>query len=161
MASQPILLTTHWLLTSKFVFGENGHTMVSYTSAKMPASGKQVWRILVVDDEPAVCDAIKMMLKFDGHTVQTANGSKEALSLLEQGKFDLITMDYAMPGMKGDELAAVIKQRLPHQPIIMITAYAEMLKSSDNPLPGVDFIISKPFTLADLREAVARVLPGG
>jgi CheY-like chemotaxis protein len=126
----------------------------------MPAPKNQVWRILVVDDEPAVGDAIKMMLKFDGHAVQTASGSKEALSLLEQGKFDLIITDYSMPGMKGDELAAVIKQRLPHQPIIMISAYAEMLKSSGNPLPGVDFILSKPFFMADLREAMARVLPG-
>ncbi len=126
----------------------------------MPAPGNQARQILVVDDEPAVCDAIKMMLKFDGHKVQTANGSKEALSLLEQGKFDLITVDYALQGMQGDELAAVIKQRLPHQPIIMISAHAEMLKSSGNPLRGVDFIISKPFLLADLRAAVARVLPG-
>jgi CheY-like chemotaxis protein len=126
----------------------------------MPTPGNQVRQILVVDDEPAVCDAIKMMLKFDGHIVQTADGSKAALSLLEQDKFDLIITDYSMPGMKGDELAAVIKQRLPHQPIIMITAYAEMLKSSSNPLPGVDFILSKPFSLANLREAIAGVLPG-
>jgi CheY-like chemotaxis protein len=125
----------------------------------MPAPENQVRQILVVDDEPAVCDAIKMMLKFDGHEVQTANGSKEALSLLERGKFDLITVDYALQGMKGDELAAVIKQRLPHQPIIMITAYAEMLKASGNPLTGVDCVLSKPFLLADLREATARVLP--
>jgi two-component system response regulator FlrC len=148
------------LLTSKFVFEKNEHIIGSCTSATMPTSGNQVWRILVVDDEPAVCDAIKMMLKFDGHEVQTANGSKAALSLLEQDKFDLVITDYAMPGMKGDELAAVIKQRLPHQPIIMITAYAEMFKSSDSALTGVDFIISKPFLLADLREAIARVLPG-
>ena len=126
----------------------------------MPTPGNQVRQILVVDDEPAVGDAIKMMLQFDGHAVQIASGSIEARSLLEQGKFDLIITDYSMPGMKGDELAAVIKQRLPHQPIIMITAYAEMLKSSGDPLPGVDFIISKPFSLADLREAMAGVLPG-
>ena len=126
----------------------------------MSASGNQVRQILVVDDEPAVCDAIKMMLKFDGHAVQTATGSKEALSLLEQGRFDLVTVDYAMVGMKGDELAAVIKQRLPHQPIIMITAYAEILKSSSNPLTGVDFILSKPFSLEALREAIVGVLPG-
>jgi hypothetical protein len=42
----------------------------------------------------------------------------------------------------------------------MISAYAEMLKSSSNPLPGVDCIISKPFLRADLREAIARLLPG-
>ena len=124
----------------------------------MPASRNQVRHILVVDDEPAVCDAIKMMLKFDGHEVQTANGGKEALSLLEQGKFDLVTVDYAMAGMKGDELAAAVKQRLPHLPILMITAYAEMLKSSGDPLAGVDFIISKPFLLEDLRGAMATVL---
>jgi CheY-like chemotaxis protein len=126
----------------------------------MSASGNHARRILVVDDEPAVCDAIKMMLKFDGHEVQTANGSKEALSLLEKGKFDVITVDYAMVGMRGDELAAAIKKRLPHQPIIMITAYAEMLKSSGNTLAGVDFIISKPFMLEDLRKAVAGVSSG-
>jgi two-component system response regulator FlrC len=126
----------------------------------MPAPGKQARQILVVDDEPAVCDAIKMMLEFDGHEVRTANGSKRALSLLEQGKFDLITVDYAMVEMKGDELAAIIKQRLPQLPILMITAYAEMLKASGNPLTGVDGIISKPFMLEDLRQAIARVLPG-
>ena len=131
-----------------------------FIPGQMPTPGNQVRRILVVDDEPAVRDAIKMMLQFDRHEVQTAHGSKEALSLLEQGKFDLIVTDYSMPGMKGDELAAVIKQRLPHQPIIMISAYAEMLKSSGNPLTGVDFIISKPFMLADLREAIAGVLTG-
>jgi CheY-like chemotaxis protein len=147
------------LLTSKFAFEENGHTIPSYISATMPASKNQVRRILVVDDEPAVGDAIKMMLKFDGHEVQTANGGKEALSLLEQGKFDLVTVDYAMVGMKGDELAAIIKQRLPHLPILMITAYAEMMKSSGSPLTGVDGIISTPFLLEDLRKAIAEVLP--
>ena len=44
----------------------------------------------------------------------------------------------------------------PNQPVVLITAYAEMLKSSDNPLPGVDFIVSKPFLLENLREAVEK-----
>jgi CheY-like chemotaxis protein len=125
----------------------------------MPAPGNNAWRILVVDDEPAVCDAIKMMLEFDGHKVQTARGGKEALSLLEQNLFDLVTVDYAMVGMKGDELAAAIKQRLPRQPVIMITAYAEMLKSDGNSLSAVDFVVGKPFLLEDLRGAIDRVLP--
>jgi hypothetical protein len=41
----------------------------------------------------------------------------------------------------------------------MITAYAEMLQSSGHPLPGVDFLIGKPFLLENLREAIAKVLP--
>ena len=117
-------------------------------------------RILVVDDEAFVCDAVKMMLAFDGHRVETANSAKEALTLFEKEKFDLVITDYAMPEMKGDELAAAIKSRAPNQPIVMITAYAEMLQASGNPLSGVDFVISKPFLLENLREAIVKVLPG-
>ena len=116
-------------------------------------------RILVVDDEPFVCDAVKMMLNFDGHVVETARNGKEALALFEEGKFDLVITDFAMPMMKGDELAAAIKARAPRQPIVMITAYAEMLQSSGNPLNGVDLIISKPFLLENLRQAIAKVTP--
>src|SRR5712671_1619687 len=116
-------------------------------------------RILVVDDEPFVCDAVKMMLTFDGHVVETASNGRDALAIFEVGKFDLVITDFAMPTMKGDELAAAIKARSPKQPIVMITAYAEMLQSSGNPLTGVDFVISKPFLLENLREAIAKVAP--
>ena len=116
-------------------------------------------KILVVDDEPFVCDAVKMMLTFDGHVVETASNGKEALEMFEVGKFDLVITDYAMPTMKGDELAAAIKARAPKQPVVMITAYAEMLQASGNKLAGVDFVISKPFLLENLREAVARATP--
>ena len=61
-------------------------------------------RILVVDDEPLVCDAVKMMLEFDGHVVETAPNGKDALALLERSKFDLVITDFEMPMMKGDEL---------------------------------------------------------
>src|SRR5215831_16680071 len=115
-------------------------------------------KILVVDDEPFVCDAVKMMLEFDGHDVHTANNAKEALERFDQGRFDLVITDFAMPVMKGDELAAAIKARSPGQPVIMITAYAEMLRSSKNTLPGVDCLISKPFLLDDIRGAIAKVL---
>jgi CheY-like chemotaxis protein len=120
----------------------------------VPAFPKR--RILVVDDEPFVCDAVKMMLNFDGHVVETANNGMEALALFDKGKFDLVITDFAMPNMKGDELAAAIKARSPKQPVVMITAYAEMLQSSGTPLKGVDFVISKPFLLENLREAIIK-----
>jgi len=116
-------------------------------------------RILVVDDEPLVCDAVKLMLDFDGHDVETAYNGKEALAMIEAGKFDLVITDYEMPGMKGDELASVIKARDMKQPVVLITAYAELLQSSGNPLTGVDWLISKPFLLENLREAIAKVTP--
>jgi CheY-like chemotaxis protein len=113
--------------------------------------------ILVVDDEPLVCDAVKMMLAFDGHAVETACNGKEALALFDREKFDLVITDFSMPAMKGDELATAIKARDPKQPVVMITAFAEMLQSSSTPLRDVDYVISKPFLLENLREAIAKV----
>jgi CheY-like chemotaxis protein len=114
-------------------------------------------RILVVDDDPQVCDAVKLMLDFDGHEVRTVSSGKDALAMLERNRFDLVITDFDMPGMKGDELAAAIKARSPKQPVVMITAYAEMVQASGNPLTGVDLVISKPFLLENLREAIAKV----
>jgi CheY-like chemotaxis protein len=115
---------------------------------------KQALEILVVDDEPSVCEAIKMMLEHDGHNVQMANNGSEALVLLEQCRFDLVTTDFSMPGMNGDALAAAIKERLPNQPILMISGNAAREKSSGNPLLAVDLVVSKPFLLEDLRKAI-------
>ena len=118
-------------------------------------------RILVVDDEPFVCDAVKMMLTFDGHEVTTAGGGKEALEVFEPGKFDLVITDFAMPSMRGDELALAIKERVPKQPILMITAYAEMLETAGGKPSAVDCVISKPFMLESLREAITKALSSG
>jgi two-component system response regulator MprA len=115
-------------------------------------------RILVVDDDPVVCDSVMRMLAFDGHQVEMATSGEQALALFEIGKFDLILTDHEMPVMKGEKLAATIKALAPHQPIGMFTGYAEAMQSSDPPLPGVDLVISKPFGLDELRQAVAKLL---
>jgi two-component system response regulator FlrC len=116
-------------------------------------------QILVVDDEPSVRGAIKMLLKHDGHEVRLADSGETALAMFEQDKFDLVITDYSMQGMKGIQLAALIKERRPNQPIIMVTAFADEFKISGRPPEGVDFIISKPFSQKELREAIVRVLP--
>jgi len=113
-------------------------------------------RILVVDDEPFVCDAVKMMLAFDGHKVHTAANGVDALAVYDQHPFDLVITDFEMPVMKGDQLAVAIKERNPEQRVVMITAHAEMLQASGNALKGVDFIIGKPFYLEDLRKAISQ-----
>jgi CheY-like chemotaxis protein len=115
-------------------------------------------KILVVDDEPQVCEAVKMLLEFDGHEVVTAASGKEALALFEHGKFDVVITDYTMPGMKGDELALAIKARAPGQPVVMLTAHAEMLKSEGVPLTGVGQLLNKPFQLTELREAIQKAI---
>jgi CheY-like chemotaxis protein len=120
--------------------------------------GNPARQILVVDDEPAMCRAIMMMLQHFGHNVQTAASGPEALTLLEADRFDLVTTDFLMPGMKGDALAVAIKERLPHLPVLMISANSVTANSFGESLPGVDWVIHKPFSLEDLREAIAKVL---
>ena len=114
-------------------------------------------RIMVVDDDPMVGNAIKMMLEVDGHQVQLVAGGREALERFAIDKFDLVFTDFAMPGMNGHELATAIKARAPEQPIIMITAYADLFLSSQ-PLPNLDYLLSKPCLLSQLREAVEHVM---
>jgi CheY-like chemotaxis protein len=112
-------------------------------------------RILVVDDEPSVGDAVKMLLNFDGHEVEAINNSREALARFKADRFDLVFTDYAMPEMNGDELAAAIKADAPCQPVVMITAHAGNIPRS----PSVDFVVGKPFRLQQLRDAITRVMP--
>jgi CheY-like chemotaxis protein len=112
-------------------------------------------RILLVDDQRSVREAIGLLLRLDAHTVVEAADGVEALALFKPGSFDLVITDFEMPQMKGNELAARIKQACPAQPVLMITAYAELLGGSDN---HIDALLDKPFRLEDLRRAMAELL---
>src|SRR6266446_407339 len=115
-------------------------------------------RILIVDDEPLILYSVKMMLSYDGHTVETANNANEALLAFEKGKFDLVITDYWMSGMKGDELARVIKEKAPRQPVILLTAHAQMIESLARDSTGGDVVVSKPFGHDVLVAAITQVL---
>ena len=112
-------------------------------------------RILLVDDQQSVREAISLLLSLDEHTVIEAGNGVEALDLFRRDQFDLVITDFEMPKMKGNELAARIKQISPAQPILIITAYVEKLGDSDNP---VDAILNKPFELQALRRVMADFL---
>jgi len=113
-----------------------------------------------VDDEPLVCDSITRMLASDEQTVVSAASAEAALAALQHARFDLIIVDYQLPGMKGDEFAAIVKSRNPHLAVVMITAYPETLALAHEQLAGVDLVISKPFGLQELHEAVSKLLGG-
>ena len=117
------------------------------------------YQFLVVDDEPSVGRAIKLILKSDGHDVQTVPSGNAALALLEHRQFDLIITDYAMDGMQGDELASRIKQLRPDQAIIMVTAFADDFNIHGKSSGGAACVLLKPFSIAALKEAIARILP--
>ena len=115
--------------------------------------------ILVVDDESYVRQSIHILLQGDGYVVHDAQNGTEALALFEPNKFDMVFIDYLMPEMRGDQLAAAIKQRAPNQPVVMLTAFLEKFQSADHPPGGVDSVIGKPFALDTLRLALARHAP--
>ena len=98
------------------------------------------------------------MLEFDQRSVKAVANGAEALALCESETFDLVIVDYLMPGMRGDQLALALKERHPNLPIIMITGAAEKQESATGLLPGVDLVIPKPFQFADLRNAVTRLV---
>jgi CheY-like chemotaxis protein len=106
-------------------------------------------RILVVDDEPFVCESVRLMLSYDGHAVETACSGKDALAKYDAERFDLVITDYKMEGMKGDQLAQAIKERAPNKPIILLTAFAPMEKPA-----AIDLVLGKPFYVETLREAL-------
>jgi len=110
-------------------------------------------RILVVDDEPLVCESIRMLLAYDGHRVETACSGEEALKRFGREEFDLVFTDFCMPGMKGDELAAQIKNRAQDKPVILLTAFPP-----SHQVPAIDLVITKPFYLSTLREAIETVM---
>jgi CheY-like chemotaxis protein len=121
------------------------------------SAGASKLRILVVDDEPSVSNAVKLLLQSDGHQVEAVNSGKDALAMFEPGRYDLVFTDFAMPEMKGDKLADAIRMRVPEQPIVMLTAYPGAVPLSAN----VDHVVAKPFRLQHLREAITKVLPEG
>jgi CheY-like chemotaxis protein len=69
--------------------------------------------------------------------------------------FDLVILDLFMPGMQGSQVALRIRDIAPSLPILMITAYLEMLADSDKP---VDAVLGRPFAIDALRRAIAKLL---
>ena len=111
-------------------------------------------RVLVVDDQPGVCDSIRKVLLFDQYEVEAFTNGSEALVAFQRGKFDLVILDYQMPGMTGDELAAKVRTLAPHQRILMITAYGESLAQGGERQVVADSVMSKPFDVEEFRVAV-------
>src|SRR6266853_6276258 len=115
-------------------------------------------RILVVEDDPSARESIILLLRIDRHIVTEARDGNEALDLLSRQSFDVVLLDYAMPGMQGWEVALNIKRITPALPILMVTAYLEKLSGADTP---VDAVLGKPFAMDELRSAIAKlIMPG-
>jgi CheY-like chemotaxis protein len=112
-------------------------------------------RILLVEDDPSALEATKLLLNIDRHTVTEAKDGNEALALVGQQPFDLVVLDFFMPGMHGGEVARRIRHVVPSVPILMVTAYLEKLTGFEKP---VNAVLGKPFAVDDLRGEIAKLL---
>jgi CheY-like chemotaxis protein len=126
-----------------------------------PGEEGRMLRILVVDDEPEVREAISLLLKQEGHRVVVAEGGHGALSAVEAFTFDLVIVDIFMPGMGGLETLDVLREDAPDLPIIVMSGYVD-----GSGAVGPDFFraavergatccLRKPFIREQLIDAVA------
>jgi signal transduction histidine kinase len=117
-------------------------------------------RILIIDDELSVREALADSLAEDGHTVLQAASGPEGLARLAEGAaVDVVVSDLGMPEMTGWDVARAVRMRHPGLPVGLITGWAVALEIGDEERRGVDFIIAKPYTLEALRAAFAGIAP--
>ncbi len=116
--------------------------------------------ILLVDDEEPVRSFLKRGLEMDGHAVSTAENGADALDALTDpgATFDLLVTDIRMPIMDGIALALSAKREKPDLRILLMTGYAEQRERAKNLEAIVTDVLTKPFSLQDIRDAVAKAL---
>jgi two-component system, OmpR family, response regulator MprA len=121
-------------------------------------------RILVVDDEPAVREAVERALRLDGHDVQLAAGGLEALEALELRPPDAVVLDVLMPRIDGLELCRRMRRHGDRTPVLMLTARDAVSDRVAGLDAGADDYLVKPFALEELlarvRALLRRAAPG-
>jgi two-component system, cell cycle response regulator CpdR len=115
--------------------------------------------ILIAEDETALRSFVARALKLDGHTIEEVGDGAEGLERLRGGgAYDLLLSDIRMPAMDGIELAHEAARMNPAMKILLMTGYAEQREQADGLRSIIIDVISKPFSLPDIRSAVSRAL---
>ncbi len=119
-------------------------------------------RILLADDEAATRDTVQRALTSDGHTIVVTEDGQEALDHLSGagGAFDLLISDIQMPILDGLSLAEQALARQPTLPIILMSAHASGFAKVDALKPQLKAMVTKPFTLEQIRQVVKAALAG-
>jgi two-component system response regulator FlrC len=111
-------------------------------------------RILLVDDDPAVRDAMASFLARAGFAVTDAAGGAEALGKADGGRFDLVVSDMKMPGMTGLELLQALRGRGDATPFVLLTAYGSVETAVTAMKCGASDFLLKPFLPAQLERVI-------
>jgi CheY-like chemotaxis protein len=114
-------------------------------------------RILLTEDDDSVRTFVSRALELDGHKVDTACHGVEALERLTEndGSYDLLVSDVKMPLMDGIALAHEAAGQWPGLPILLMTGFADQRERADDLSQVIRDVVTKPFTLQQIREAVS------
>ena len=118
-------------------------------------------RVLIVDDEDSMRMLVARAIAMDGHEIVTAADGAEALEILGEGAFDLLLTDIQMPVMDGIALALTAARDFPRTTILLMTGFADQRERASNLSAIAHDVITKPFSVADVRTAVADALAAG
>jgi two-component system, OmpR family, response regulator len=114
----------------------------------------QTLRILVVEDETAIAEAVRAALAGDGHAVDTVANGRDALAWEEAYDYDLIVLDVILPGLDGLSVCRELRTRGVASPILMLTALdgvGDRIRGLDH---GADDYLAKPFSMDELRARI-------
>lgn len=114
--------------------------------------------LLVIDDDPLLAETLSMFLRLMGHEATVATSGKEGLTRLAAERFDLVLTDLGMLEMSGWEVAKMVKARWPTCPVIMVTGWGDALESDRLEGTGVDVVLAKPYTMAQLQDAITKAV---
>ena len=118
----------------------------------------------MVDDEPDILELVRLNLELEGHDVLLAPNGPAGLDSIRREHPDLLILDVMMPAMDGWEVLRQIKsdpdEQVAHVPVLFLTAKADDLDKVRGGIEGAIRYITKPFELAELREAVKEALEG-
>jgi PAS domain S-box-containing protein len=117
-------------------------------------------RLLLVDDDPILLNALREILEQDGHLIEVANGGAAGIAAFQGSTragrtFSAVITDLGMPHVDGAKVAAAVKAEAPTTPVIMLTGWGQRMIAGDDIPPNVDKVLSKPPKLRDLRLALA------
>jgi CheY-like chemotaxis protein len=146
-----------------FVARENRFTLCANEALRvriMLWGTRPMSRVLIADDEDSMRQLVARAIAMDGHQTVTAQDGAEALEILtrEDGAFDLLLTDIQMPVMDGIALALSAARDFPNLTILLMTGFADQRERASNLNALVHDVVTKPFSVADIRTAVADAL---
>ncbi len=118
-------------------------------------SGK---RILVVDDEPSIVDAVATALRYEGFEVDEANAGRDALRAVAEREPDLVVLDWMLPDLEGIEVGRRMRERGFKSAILFLTAKDGVENKVEALRAGGDDYVTKPFSLAEIVARVQAIL---